>query len=128
MPSETRGVFHILLWRLGVQETDCKPISGAASNATSSMYLQRWLIVLAFILVGCQRDAPAINVTAVEPVPVSAIFTGSSAGQERKVAGVKLCWCPPGQFQMGSPLDEPDRRADETQVEVILTEGFWMGK
>jgi formylglycine-generating enzyme required for sulfatase activity len=82
----------------------------------------------AFALAGCQRAAPEINGAVAEPVSASAIFTGSGAGQEREVAGVKLCWCPPGPFQMGSPLDEPDRRADETQVEVILTKGFWMGK
>jgi formylglycine-generating enzyme required for sulfatase activity len=29
---------------------------------------------------------------------------------------------------MGSPNDEPERRYDEDQVEVILTKGFWMGK
>ena len=29
---------------------------------------------------------------------------------------------------MGSPAGEPDRRADETQVEVILSRGFWIGK
>jgi formylglycine-generating enzyme required for sulfatase activity len=29
---------------------------------------------------------------------------------------------------MGSPPDEPERRPGEDQVEVTLTEGFWMGK
>jgi len=29
---------------------------------------------------------------------------------------------------MGSPPDEPERNADEAQVEVTLTKGFWMGK
>lgn len=29
---------------------------------------------------------------------------------------------------MGSPSGEPGRRADEAQVEVTLTKGFWMGK
>ena len=29
---------------------------------------------------------------------------------------------------MGSPAGEPDRRADETQVEVILSRGFWIGR
>jgi formylglycine-generating enzyme required for sulfatase activity len=55
-------------------------------------------------------------------------FVGKKAGEEREVAGVKLCWCPPGKFVMGSPPDEPDRRPDEAQVEVTLTKGFWMGK
>jgi formylglycine-generating enzyme len=55
-------------------------------------------------------------------------FVGSKAGDERQVAGVKLCWCPPGRFTMGSPSDEPERRPGETQVEVRLTRGFWIGK
>jgi formylglycine-generating enzyme required for sulfatase activity len=55
-------------------------------------------------------------------------FLGSKGGDEREVGGVKLCWCPPGKFTMGSPPDEPERRGDETQVEVSLTPGFWMGK
>jgi formylglycine-generating enzyme required for sulfatase activity len=55
-------------------------------------------------------------------------FVGSKGGDEREVAGIKLCWCPPGKFTMGSPADETERRPDESQVEVTLTRGFWMGK
>lgn len=53
---------------------------------------------------------------------------GLRAGEERKVGRMELCWCPPGRFLMGSPPDEPERRADETQVEITLTKGFWVGK
>jgi sulfatase modifying factor 1 len=49
-------------------------------------------------------------------------------GTEKEVAGIQLCWCPAGEFTMGSPEKEPDRRADETQVEVTLTRGFWTAK
>src|SRR2546425_653458 len=55
-------------------------------------------------------------------------FAGTKAGDEKRVAGVWLCWCPPGKFIMGSPATEPDRRPGEDQVEVTLTKGFWMGK
>ena len=55
-------------------------------------------------------------------------FRGSEAGRERRVFGIKLCWCPPGRFTMGSPRSEPERRPDEHQVEVTLTKGFWTGK
>ena len=55
-------------------------------------------------------------------------FAGRGAGEERMVAGVKLCWCPAGRFTMGSPPGEKERRPGETQVEVTLTKGFWMGK
>src|SRR5881396_463649 len=55
-------------------------------------------------------------------------FLNSKAGDEREIGGVKLCWCPPGKFLMGSPPNEPERRPGEDQVEVTLTKGFWMGK
>jgi formylglycine-generating enzyme required for sulfatase activity len=55
-------------------------------------------------------------------------FLNAKVGDEREVGGVKLRWCPPGRFLMGSPPDEPEHRFDETQVEVRLTRGFWMGK
>jgi formylglycine-generating enzyme required for sulfatase activity len=44
------------------------------------------------------------------------------------ISGIELCWCPPGTFTMGSPLDEPERRPDEAQVEVVLSSGFWMAR
>ena len=55
-------------------------------------------------------------------------FEGRKAGDPREVSGVKLCWCPAGRFVMGAPRGEPKRRTDEDQVEVTLTQGFWMGK
>jgi formylglycine-generating enzyme required for sulfatase activity len=55
-------------------------------------------------------------------------FDGARAGEERTVAGVKLCWCPPGKFTMGSPGGEPERRPGEDQAEVTLTRGFWTAK
>ncbi len=57
-----------------------------------------------------------------------AAFVGTKPGDERRVVGVKLCWCPPGHFTMGSPRTEPERRPGENQVEVTLTKGFWTGK
>lgn len=60
--------------------------------------------------------------------PKPEAFAGAKVGDERTVNGVKLVWCPPGRFRMGSPPNEVDRRLDETQVDVTLTRGFWMGK
>ena len=53
-------------------------------------------------------------------------FAGERAGDIRDIEGVHLRWCPPGRFTMGSPPTEAGRRADEAQVEVTLTRGFWM--
>ena len=60
-------------------------------------------------------------------------FPGSRAGEERvwQIApGVTMtfCWCPAGQFMMGSPSSEADRGSNEEQVKVTLSKGFWMGK
>jgi formylglycine-generating enzyme required for sulfatase activity len=58
---------------------------------------------------------------------------GMRAGDERDfeiAAGVKvtMCWIPPGEFVMGSPVGEMGRDGEETQHRVTLTKGFWMGK
>jgi sulfatase modifying factor 1 len=59
---------------------------------------------------------------------LSAQFNGTKPGEECQVLDIKFCWCPPGKFIMGSPPNEPERRPDETQVEVTLTKGFWIAK
>ena len=41
---------------------------------------------------------------------------------------MRMCWCPAGEFLMGSPESEEGRRIDEDQVRVVLSKGFWMGK
>ena len=42
--------------------------------------------------------------------------------------GMKFVWIPPGNFMMGSPKEEKERRStDETQHKVTLTKGFYMG-
>jgi formylglycine-generating enzyme required for sulfatase activity len=61
-------------------------------------------------------------------VPVA--IMGDRAGQTRDDNGLKtkLVWIPPGDFTMGSPQDEKSRLNDETQVQVTLTKGFWLGQ
>jgi formylglycine-generating enzyme len=78
--------------------------------------------------VGCRPAVPAPPAGDPAPGNVPAVFDGAKAGDEREVAGVRLCWCPPGRFTMGSPPSEPERRPDEGQVEVTLTRGFWMAR
>ena len=41
--------------------------------------------------------------------------------------GMSFAWIPPGSFMMGSPKSEADRSNDETQHQVTLTKGFYMG-
>ena len=37
-----------------------------------------------------------------------------------------FCWCPPGEFTMGSPKSEEGHFAGEKQHRVKLTKGFWL--
>ena len=55
-------------------------------------------------------------------------FDGAKVGDEREISEVKFCWAPAGTFQMGSPVTERERRADEGPVSVTITRGFWVGK
>jgi formylglycine-generating enzyme required for sulfatase activity len=80
--------------------------------------------------------AVACSVALADPVPPArqsvSSWIGTRAGQTRDDNGLKLklVWCPPGQFTMGSPKSEKGRFDEdyETQVQVTLTKGFWLGK
>src|SRR3990172_6294332 len=89
---------------------------------------RHWAGVLVIVgFTGCQLHPTTKGPEASNGQPLDS-FLGSQGGDEREVAGVKLCWCPAGTFTMGSPLDEPERRPGENQVETTLTKGFWMAK
>lgn len=62
--------------------------------------------------------------------PLSGVQTEpeTAATEVKKLGGMSFVWCPPGTFQMGSPETEKDRKGNEKQVEVTLSQGFWMGK
>src|SRR5947207_1389356 len=87
---------------------------------------QVFVLALPVIALFLHESLRAVDQPARTAVPSTA--TGSKAGDHREVAGIQLCWCPPGRFIMGSPRSEPERRPDEGQVEVRLTRGFWMAK
>ena len=57
-------------------------------------------------------------------------LAGTKAGQVCDDNGLKmkLVWCPAGDFTMGSPKEEKGRSDFEAQVQVTLTEGFWLGQ
>ncbi|MCL2764780.1 MAG: formylglycine-generating enzyme family protein [Treponema sp.] len=42
--------------------------------------------------------------------------------------GISMVWIPAGTFTMGSPETEPNRSSNETQYQVTLLNGFYMGK
>lgn len=55
---------------------------------------------------------------------------GKEPGEVRDDNGLemKLVWCPPGEFTMGSAKSVQGRSKDEDQVDVTLTKGYWLGK
>lgn len=86
-------------------------------------------VSVCFVL-GCQSDDSTnhLPTSAANSPTQKDSFDGTRAGDERKILGVDLCWCPAGRFRMGSSPDEPGHRADEAPVEVTLSRGFWSGK
>lgn len=57
--------------------------------------------------------------------------TGRPAGEVRSNIdlGMKLVWCPPDEFLLGSPARDENAQADEKpQNYVMLTRGFWIGR
>ena len=68
-----------------------------------------------------------------ESEKADAKLDGKIAGEEREfeiAPGVMMtfCWCPPGEFMMGSPLSEKGRENREDQTKVTLSKGFWISK
>jgi formylglycine-generating enzyme required for sulfatase activity len=60
--------------------------------------------------------------------PTSIVGKRSGEIRSENSLGIKLAWLPAGSFTMGSPADEKGRDPKEDQVEVKLTDGFWMGQ
>jgi len=70
------------------------------------------------------RSTPSIAIS-----PPDQFVAGKKAGDEWvNQRGMIFCWCPPGNFTPGSPEGTPGRYADEAQREVVIAEGFWIGK
>ena len=94
------------------------------------------------VLVGAstERTAPGELLAGNGAAPSGFQQPATPSGQTRSASGPKAgdSWTnsfgmefvgiPAGSFVMGSPADEEDRRDDERQHEVRISEGFWMGK
>ena len=73
-----------------------------------------------------------ITITAAMTIKAIAVKAGMIGSGILEVAYILTIidteWIPAGIFWMGSPTTEPDRSSSETQHEVTLTTGFYMGK
>ena len=65
---------------------------------------------------------------AAQQLPTSNVGKRSGEIRSENSIGIKMVWLSAGSFTMGSPLNEKGRDTNEGQVEVILTEGFWLGQ
>lgn len=84
-------------------------------------------------LATAQEKAAKPDIVDTASEKAYAKLKGNRAGEERKfeiAPGVKMtfCWCPPGEFMMGSPTSEEGRDSREDQVKVKLSKGFWISK
>ena len=58
----------------------------------------------------------------------SLVVDGTPTSHTVASIGMEMIFCPPGTFMMGSPTNESGRGTDETQHQVTLTNGFYLGK
>jgi serine/threonine protein kinase/formylglycine-generating enzyme required for sulfatase activity len=81
-------------------------------------------------LAPAERTPPVERPLAPSTVPVrdSGHEGGSRLVIDMGTVSLALRWCPPGAFDMGSPVNEVGRSTDEQQVRVTLTKGFWMAE
>jgi formylglycine-generating enzyme len=75
---------------------------------------------VALLMVGCGEEAQK-EAKDESAAPLGENFTVPDLN-------LTMIWVEPGTFMMGSPETEEMRRKDETQHQVTLTEGFYLGK
>jgi hypothetical protein len=60
--------------------------------------------------------------------PTQLVVDGTPSAHTVASINMEMIFCPPGTFMMGSPTSESGRGTDETQHQVTLTNGFYLGK
>ena len=77
-----------------------------------------------YLLTYTVQDGAGNPATATRTVTV----TGNRTVDLNATVAMDMIWCPPGTFTMGSPTTEAGRGTDETEHNVSLTQGFYLGK
>ncbi|MEC8043982.1 MAG: SUMF1/EgtB/PvdO family nonheme iron enzyme [Verrucomicrobiota bacterium] len=65
---------------------------------------------------------------SVTSTPTTLQVDGTPSAYTVASIGMEMIFCPPGTFMMGSPTSETGRGGEETQHQVTLTNGFYLGK
>ena len=77
-----------------------------------------------YLLTYTVQDGAGNPATATRTVTV----VGNRTVDLNATVAMDMIWCPPGTFTMGSPTTEAGRGTDETEHNVSLTQGFYLGK
>jgi formylglycine-generating enzyme required for sulfatase activity len=115
--SRAEGKFLTYQWH-----KDGQPIAGATQDryviqsVNGSQHEGNYTLVVTNDFGSVTTQATSLQVDAT---PTS--HTVASINME-------MIFCPPGTFTMGSPASESGRGTDETQHQVTLTNGFYLGK
>lgn len=119
------------------------PPDGIVTFAELSTYVANNTYAHVYSKFGVQQS-PELQGDFDLNLPLSKVamsWEGTQAGEVREFGGeprIKLCWCPPGKFLMGTPNRELERFSDiypelnptskAQQVHVTITRGYWMGQ
>ena len=117
LTSQAQGKYLTFQWQRNGQ-----PIAGATqasfsiSDVNGSLHDGNYSVVVS-------NDFGSVT-SALTPLQVD----GTPSAHTVSSISMEMIFCPPGTFTMGSPTSETGRGGDETQHQVTLTNGFYLGK
>ena len=94
--------------------TDQIVVTGTVDMNSTGTYLLTYTV----------QDGGGNTATATRTVTV----VGNRTVDLNATVAMDMIWCPPGTFTMGSPTTEAGEATDETEHNVSLTQGFYLGK
>jgi formylglycine-generating enzyme required for sulfatase activity len=94
--------------------TDQIVVTGSVDMNSTGTYLLTYTV----------QDGAGNSATTTRTITV----VGNRTVDLNATEAMDMIWCPPGTFTMGSPLDEAGRGTNETEHNVSLTLGFYLGK
>ena len=117
LTSQAQGKYLTYQWQRNGQ-----PIAGATgpsfsiADVNGSLHDGNYSVVVS-------NDFGSVT-SALTPLQVD----GTPSAHTVASISMEMIFCPPGTFTMGSPTSETGRGGDETQHQVTLTNGFYLGK
>ncbi len=117
LTSQAEGKFLTYQWHRNGQ-----PIAGATAPSFSIPEVNGTLHNGNYTVV-VSNDFGSVTST-----PTALQVDGTPSAHTVASIGMEMIFCPPGTFMMGSPTTETGRDGDETQHQVTLTNGFYLGK